>query len=117
MYRLTCTSSTPCVIYTDAEGSGGIGACLFRDGQHLWWKSVAPRSLRRAGPLLGYPKGVPVFIYEAMAPLAAVRIWRSHIAGRRVVFMIDNQSALGALRKGRSTQCEPLNGIAFFVLA
>ena len=39
---------------------------------------------------------------EATVPLLAISVWKSELGGCRLIIMIDNQSAIGALKKGRS---------------
>jgi len=113
VYPLTTSALPPCIVYTDAEGGGGVGACLMRHGKHLWWGARAPVQLRRLHAVLGYPKGMPVFIYEAVVPYLAIRRWRYLLSGRRVLFYVDNTSALGALRRGRSKLSPALNALVF----
>lgn len=72
----------------------------------------SPRELYHHGAVERYDRGVHVFVYEAMTPLVALRYWLSQIAGRRVVLFIDTQTAFGALRKGRTSACPSLNGLA-----
>ena len=112
-YRLSPAALPPCVIYTDAEGSGGVGACLFRHGKHLWWGARAPRSMRELHEVLGYPRKMPVFVYEAVVPFLALRLWGERLRNRRVLFYVDNTSALGALRRGRSRLSPALNALVF----
>ena len=107
----------PCVVYTDAEGNGGLGACLFRDASQDWWLARVPAAGRAMAPALGFPRGMPVFIYEAAAVFLACRLWAPQLRARRVLFFIDNLTVLGALRRGRSKRCPALNCLVHRLLA
>ena len=111
VYALRPAVAPPCLLYTDAEGYGGLGACLYRDGAWAWWQARCPALIRDLSRPLGYPEGLPVFLYEAAAPFVAVRIWQRALAGRRLLLFVDNLTALGAFRKGRSVACPALNQV------
>ena len=108
-YALAPAAAPPAILYTDAEGSGGLGACLFSEGRWEWWQAPVPASVGTVAPGLGYPAGLPIFLLEAAVPYLAFRVWHDVLRGRRVLVFIDNQTFLGALRKGRSTRSPPLN--------
>ena len=111
LFRLPPASAPPAVLYTDAEGAGGLGACLFTAGRWEWWQATVPASVRAAAPAAGFPSGFPIFLLEAAVPYLALRVWHDLLQGRRVLLFIDNQTFLGALRKGRSTRSPPLNHV------
>jgi len=75
--------------------------------------SPAARTALAQGAPLGYPRCMPVFIYEAVVPYLAIRRWRYLLSGRRALFYVDNTSALGALRRGRSKLSPALNALVF----
>ena len=100
----------PAVIFTDAEGDGGCGAVLVVDSLREARSRFAtvPECL-----VEGLKKRkTQIVAYELVVPGAAVMSWREAIAGRRVVFYIDNNSALAILQNGRSRRND-LNKIAF----
>ena len=103
----------PALLYTDAEGLGGIGAVLAINGAVSWFLGRAPKAfMRLAGPL-GYPRGMPVYLLEAAVPFLSLHEFGRLLQGRRVIVFVDNQSALGALFKGRSRRSRPLNELCF----
>ena len=108
-FRLRPSAALPVVLYTDAEGIGGLGACLFRDGAAHWWQLRVPAFCRAMAHELGYPRGMPIFLYEAMAPFVACRFWQRLLTGRTLLVFVDNLTLFGALRKGRSKTCLALN--------
>lgn len=90
---------SPLVLYTDAEGGGGVGAVLAASGQVLSMCSRAPPSFYRGLPA----RKTHICALEAAAVPLAVSHWANLLRDRDVLIYIDNQSALGALRKGSST--------------
>ena len=88
-----------CVLYTDAEGSGGIGALFETAGKPIL--SFRNRLDIRKLPFL-VDRKTQIIPFESLAVLASIKLWRSELAGARLLIFIDNQSSLGALRKGRS---------------
>ena len=116
-FTLRPATRPPCVLYTDAEGAGGLGACLYRDDRCHWWQARAPAFVRALAPKLGYPRGMPVFLYEAAAPFVAARTWPRLLTGRRLLLFVDNLTLKGALVKGRSKACPALNFLVNRLLA
>ena len=88
-----------CVLYTDAEGSGGIGALFETAGKSAL--SFRGRLNIHKLPFL-VDRKTQIIPFESLAVLASIKLWRSELAGARLLIFIDNQSSLGALRKGRS---------------
>ena len=86
-----------CIVYSDAEGNGGLGGIL-RTGSKIWWFGttceVARLSLKERKTQI-----IPI---EALAAYLTLLVFKSEIGGSRMLFLIDKVSALGALRKGRS---------------
>lgn len=100
----------PIVIFTDAEGYGGVGAVLV----------VGPLvgAVARAGAVpVSISSGLnrrltQIVAFELVVPAAAAWSWREVVAGRRIIFYIDNRSAMGILQNGRSRKAD-LNKIVF----
>ena len=104
----------PFVLYTDAEGSGGVGAVLLAPGSPLRWfgGSVSAGLRRRVASRWGYGK-CPIFLLEAAVPLACLRVFGEGLRSQRLLIFVDNTTALFALRKGRSKLSPPLNELCF----
>ena len=85
------------VLYTDAEGEGGVGAVLVhvasRARQHI--VSAVPRNVKRA--LLR--RRTQINVFELLAVLMALGSFRAAISGCRVVCFVDNKAALRMLVK------------------
>ena len=113
-HRLTPWPSAPYVLYTDAEGSGGVGAVLYSPGVPPRWfgGSVPPAIRRRVARRWGYTK-CPIFLLEAAVPLLCLRLYGPFLRGHRLLVFVDNSTALFALRKGRSRLSPPLNEMCF----
>ncbi len=94
------------IIYTDAEGNGGLGGIFTSSGLDEWFSCTTPASF--IGVL--QPRKTQIFALESLAVLISVLIWAKHLQGRRVIFFIDNTSALGCLRKG-SSSCSDVHSI------
>ena len=108
--------SAPFILYTDAEGSGGVGACLFHPNGSpgLWFGGVVSSGLRRrVSTRWGYHRGCPIFLLEAVVPIVCFRAFGPFLRGQRLLLFIDNSTALFALRKGRSKLSLPLNELCF----
>ena len=88
-----------CVLYTDAEGSGGVGAIFETAGKPAL--SFRARMDIHKLPFL-VDRKTQIIPLESLVVLASVKLWRSELAGARLLLFIDNQSSLGALKKGRS---------------
>ena len=88
-----------CILYTDAEGTGGVGGILFTPSKSMWFKGFVDHS--RLGLSERHTQIIPL---ETCAVAIAIRVWRSELGGCRLIAFVDNQSALGALKKGRSAQ-------------
>jgi hypothetical protein len=88
----------PLILYTDAEGSSGIGAVLISGTSSKWLGGYVPADTSR---LLNSRK-TQIVLYEALAVWAAFSALRDDIKDRTVLCFVDNSSALGALHKGSS---------------
>ena len=84
------------IVYSDAEGSGGLGGFLSTASISAWLGGQVPPELT---PLL-LSRKTQIFIYEIVAVLVTAKIWARQLSGSSVIFFVDNQSALAALRKG-----------------
>ena len=94
------------LIYTDAEGNGGLGGVCTSSGIDEWFSCTTPSPFLRVLE----PRKTQIFALESLAVLISVLIWAKHLQGRRVIFFIDNTSALGCLRKG-SSSCSDVHAI------
>ena len=86
----------PAILMTDAEGDGRIGAVLSVNDQVSWFRNRAVK-----------PKGLvdrktQIIPFEALAVKQALAKFKHRLLCRKLVLFVDNQSVLGALRKGRS---------------
>jgi hypothetical protein len=102
-------------LYTDAEGSGGLGALLSSESSQWYTKGSVPSWL----PKLLAPRKTQIFVYETLMVLAAFHVFVRQLQGRRVLVFIDNTSALGAIKKGSSssTDVHALVGLLWLRLA
>ena len=91
----------PLVLYTDASGSpaNGLGAVLF-DGDRTTWTSC-----RCPPKLMGLfrQRKTQINLLEVCGVILGLWTFEAKIRGRRLVIFVDNQAALGALKKGRSS--------------
>ena len=94
------------VVYTDAEGHGGIGGVLLLDASRESFAGRVPPELAKRLK----PRRTQIFPFEVLAGVAALIKWGSLLCGRRVAFFIDNFAARGSLASGRSSQVD-VNGI------
>ena len=85
----------PFVLYTDAEGSGGVGAALLTPGAALRWfgGSVSAGLRRRVARRWGYSK-CPIFLLEAAVPLACLRVFGEGLRSQRLLIFVDNTHRL-----------------------
>ncbi len=106
---LAVPSSPPVVTYSDGEGSGGIGVCIFVRGQRPRAAYCrAHREVRRLWSLqrdLRSPLDQQHDIYniEAVGPLLILHKWADDLQGQLWLHFIDNESAQQALVKGSSS--------------
>ena len=108
---LVPSDSDPMVIFTDAEGWGGVGAVIittslsgarYKGGRV---PSVVVDALQK--------RKTQIAAFELVCPAAAAASWEATVRSQRVIFYIDNDSALGIVRKGSSRKAD-LNRIAFY---
>ena len=90
------------ILYTDAEGNGGIGGCICVDGANKAVRLYFSTRLDCRFTGLLQQRITQIIPLEAMALTVAMEVFKMHIAGSKCVFFVDNQSVLGALRRGRS---------------
>ena len=105
--------SPPIVIFSDVEGYGGCGAVLVQKDLEsaLARFSEVPEAFRRRLK----SRKTQIVAFELVAPCLALWTWRHLLAGRRVIFFIDNNSALAILRRGSSKKAD-LNHIVSHLL-
>ena len=103
-------SQPPWVVYSDAEGRGGVGVFVATGSGYTWFPAVVPKSVKR----LLRRRLTQIHLLEAIAVWVALASLRRLGECKRVVFFIDNQSALGALKKGRSSVSD-LNAVVGLV--
>ena len=85
------------ILYTDAEGYGGLGAVSILSNSTLWFRtnveSIARRQLA--------PRKTQIIAYEMLAALQGLSRFCQDFANRDVILFIDNMSAKGSIRKGK----------------
>jgi hypothetical protein len=99
MIPLKAPSLRPVHIWSDAEGSGQIGAVLqdpAGSGDPEWWAAAIPDEIRRKLKR----RATNIGAYELIAPLVALATWGPRLRGRVVVFWVDNTWAQNAMVKG-----------------
>jgi hypothetical protein len=100
-----CSSVPPVLIFTDGacepEGTS-VGGVLFSPGNRP--QVFGARLTRSAAASLTSKEGQTQIIGQAeiLPVLIAKTIWSEYIAGKKVIYFIDNDSARGALVKGYS---------------
>ena len=100
--RLPLLVLDPFILYTDAEGNGGLGAVLADSSGASWFSCSAPSASISAM----LPRKTQIFPLEVLAVGAALRIWRARLRGRSLLVFVDNTAALSSLQKGRSRQSD-----------
>ena len=90
------------VLYSDAEGFGGLGAVMSLSGERSWLSGVVAKSF--SSTLL--PRKTQIFAFEALMVLITLKCYIKTLRQRRVLFFVDNSSALRALRKGSSRSAD-----------
>ena len=86
------------MLYTAAEGNGGLGAVLVSPSSSLWFGCPTPSSI--ISSLL--PRKIQIYALEVLAAAAALRLWAHLLHDRHVLAFIDNTAALATLQKGSS---------------
>ena len=95
------------IIYTDAAGDGGVGACIIRrSGAREYAQGYVPR--KWVGVLK--KRRTQINPFELLAFAAAVRTWMSNLRFLRVLVYVDNQAAVDGLISGWSKH-EDVNNI------
>ena len=88
-------------LYTDAEGNGGIGGCLCSaDGDTMLRHVFAARLDKRFTGKLE-KRLTQIMAFEAMAVSVGIETFKGNISGAKCVYLIDNLSVLGSVKKGR----------------
>ena len=86
------------VIYTDAEGEGGIGGVLVSKSQEAYFAATVPQCIRD----LLLPRKTQIFLFEVIGVVASLLLWLSVLSGARLILFIDNIPALVSIQKGSS---------------
>ena len=104
--RTLSWSPPKAVVYTDAEGSGRLaGVCICHIQEY--WSVQCPSQVSA----LFVSRKTQICAFESVAAVAALIRWGSQLRHHTVLFFVDNQSALGSLRKGSSPSSD-LNAVA-----
>ena len=90
------------VMYTDAEGRGGIGGCLCIESGGRKQRLFFADHLDQRFTTLLENRITQIIPLEAMAVAVGFEVFKMHLSGSKCIFLVDNQSVLGSLRKGRS---------------
>ena len=107
--------SEPYVIYTDAEGSSGVGIVICTPSVSRWVGCRVPEAVSK----LLMSRTTQIFAYETLAVWAALHIFGRQLQDRQVLFFIDNTSSLASVRKGstRSPDVHTIIGAIWDILA
>ena len=97
---LSPREDSPLILYTDASGSpaNGLGAVLV-DGEEVLWTSC-----RCPDRVLGLfrQRKTQINLLEVCGVILGLWTFSARVRHRRLVVFVDNQAALGAIKKGRS---------------
>ena len=102
---------TPPILYTDAPGKpqNGLGAVLIDWDSVLWsWRTCPDRLIASLAD-----RTTQINPLEVCGVILGFWTFKNEIRGRRVMVFIDNQAALGAIKKGRSPVPD-FNELVFF---
>jgi hypothetical protein len=103
--------SRHCVLYTDAEGNGGLGAVLFR----AYCKAVGYATKASKSNMkfmeLGGERTVLINPLETFAVLVALHTFKEQLRDTSITIYIDNNTAKSAISNG-SSECQVSNQIA-----
>ena len=102
----------PLILYSDAEGRGGIGSVALPLHSCVWAAGTVPPDVVS----LLHPRETQINPLELLAVLAAIEQFSASARGSRVLFFLDNTAALGILLRGSSPQSD-LNALAEAILA
>eukprot|EP00392_Amoebophrya_sp_AT5.2_P012349 g12449.t1 len=89
----TAVPAPPVVIYTDASGPGLLGIVVLDGDKAAAASCWSPRAAEK----------LQIEFYETEAVSVALEKFASAIRGRKVLAILDNESAQGATQKGHST--------------
>ena len=93
-------TAAPEIVFTDAEGYGGVGAVVL--GTRLELPDALEGMVPEAFAASLRARKTQIIAFEQCVPAAAIWSWKSRLAGNRVIFYIDNSTALGILKSGKS---------------
>ena len=97
------------VVYTDADGRGGVGGVLFRQGhaRPLFFRWRVPQSWHARMK----PRKTQIEVYEAIATVVALYTFAPYVEGSDLWLFVDNTGAQAAITKGVGGE-DDVNAIA-----
>ncbi len=99
VYFFEAFISDPVIAYTDADGSGGLGWMIFEGASVcLWASGKSPEEISR----LLLPRKTQIHALEMLALVGALFANKERLHRRRLLAFVDNQTAIGVIRKGSS---------------
>ena len=98
------------VIYSDAEGTGGLGFCCFNSSERIM-HVAASKAPEDFCTWLGERMKNPIAPLEAYAAYAAVHHFQDRLEGMNIILFEDNTVVENALITG-SSDCEVTNELA-----
>ena len=101
---LRADTRAPLILYTDAEGSGGLGAVMVNQDSSWWFSARTPDFIVSALA----PRKTQINGLELLGVWMALSVWKSALVGRTLLLFVDNTSALAIVIKG-SSKSEDLN--------
>ena len=108
---LTPRNDEPLILYTDASGHpmNGLGAVLVEGDSILWTRSTCPGYLLESLA----ERATQINPMEVCGVILGLWTFRDRIRDRRLLVFVDNQAALGAIKKGRSS-VQDFNELVFY---
>ena len=97
------------VVYTDADGRGGVAGVLFRQGhaRPLFFRWRVPQSWHARMK----PRKTQIEVYEAIATVVALYTFAPYVEGSDLWLFVDNTGAQAAITKGVGGE-DDVNAIA-----
>ncbi len=102
-------SRPPVVVYTDAEGSGGVGFVIIDCASD--WRGCGSATVGDAWARTLLSRRTQIVPFEVAAVLVALLSCTERVQGRRLVVWVDNSAARAVLKSGRSRKSD-LNALA-----
>ena len=98
-HSFSISPSLPIILYTDAEGSSGLGFVAVSSSSAVWSGGFVPRSVSS----LLHSRKTQIFPFEVIAVWVAFYMLRDFVAHHPLVVFVDNQSALASVAKGTTS--------------